>query len=70
VNTYIIIIEKAGKNYSAYCPNLLGCVATGATEKAAEKNMKEAIEFHLDGLKEEGKRPPKKTARVKEVVVG
>ena len=49
---YIIIVEKAGKNFSAYCPDLPGCIATGATSEETIKNMKEAIKFHLEGLKE------------------
>jgi len=50
--TYTIIIEKANENYSAYCPDLLGCVATGKTEQDTLETMKEAIKFHLEGLKE------------------
>ena len=49
---FLIVIEKANGNYSAYSPDLTGCVATGATREEAEKNMYEAIELHLQGLKE------------------
>ncbi len=50
---YLIIFEKTGKNYSAYSPDLPGCVATGITKQQAEKNMYEAIEMHLEGLAED-----------------
>ena len=50
---YAIIIEEAGENYSAFCPDLPGCVATGKTPEETKRNMKEAIEFHLEGLREE-----------------
>ena len=50
---YIIIVEKAERNYSAYCPDLPGCIATGSTSEETIKKMKEAIEFHLEGLKKE-----------------
>jgi len=49
---YTIIIEKANGNYSAYCPDLPGCIATGKTEQDTLGTMKEAIKFHLEGLKE------------------
>ena len=51
---YLIIIEKTDTGYSAYSPDLLGCVSTGASPEETEQNMREAIEFHLDGMKEEG----------------
>ena len=51
---YAVVIEKAGSNYSAYVPDLPGCVATGPTVEAAEREIKEAIRFHIDGLKEDG----------------
>ena len=47
---YLIVIEKTDTGYSAYSPDIDGCVATGATKDEVEKNMKEAIEFHLEGL--------------------
>jgi len=50
---YTIIIEKTKNNYSAYCPDLPGCIATGKTKEEVIKNMKEAIEFHLEGLRQE-----------------
>ena len=51
---YLIVVEKTEKGFSAYSPDLLGCVATGATEEETEANMKEAIAFHVEGLKQEG----------------
>ncbi len=50
---FLVVIEKANNNYSAYSPDLSGCVATGATREEAEKNMYEAIEMHIHGLLED-----------------
>ncbi|NMG83331.1 MAG: type II toxin-antitoxin system HicB family antitoxin [Methanosarcinales archaeon] len=50
---FLVVIEKANNNYSAYSPDLPGCVATGATLEEAEKNMYEAIEMHTGGLLED-----------------
>ena len=60
---YLIIIEKTDDGYSAYSPDLHGCVSTGNTPEETEKNMREAIEFHIDGLKEEGYKIPEPTSR-------
>lgn len=51
---YAIVIEKANKNYSAYAPDLPGCIATGNTISEVEAEMREAIIFHLEGLREDG----------------
>jgi len=51
---YAIVIEKAENNYSAYVPDLPGCVATGSTVREVEGQIREAMEFHLDGLREDG----------------
>ena len=51
---YLIVIEKTTTGYSAYSPDLDGCVSTGATKQEVEENMREAIEFHLEGLLAEG----------------
>ncbi|MFQ5962899.1 MAG: type II toxin-antitoxin system HicB family antitoxin [Candidatus Scalinduaceae bacterium] len=51
---YAIVIEKGPENYSAYVPVLPGCISTGSTVSEAEKNIKEAISFYIDGLKEDG----------------
>jgi predicted RNase H-like HicB family nuclease len=58
---YLIVIEKTETGYSAYSPDLLGCVSTGATREEVEQNMREAVEFHLDGLKLEGLEIPQPT---------
>lgn len=55
---YAIIIEKDDINYSAYVPDLPGCVATGDSIKEVKKNIHDAIEFHIDGLKEDGEEIP------------
>ena len=51
---YLVIFEKATSNYSAYSPDLPGCIATGSTRKEAEENIREAINLHIEGLKEDG----------------
>ena len=58
---YTIIIEKGVVNYSAYCPDLPGVVAASETEEETVELMKEAIEFHLEGLKEENLPIPEPT---------
>jgi predicted RNase H-like HicB family nuclease len=54
MSRYLIVIENAGSNYSAYSPDLPGCATTGTTVAQTKRNMEEAIEFHLEGLREEG----------------
>jgi predicted RNase H-like HicB family nuclease len=66
---YAIVIEQAGGNYSAYVPDLPGCVATGATVAETEASMREAITFHLDGLRDDGLPIPTPTSRVEYVEV-
>lgn len=51
---YLIVIEPTGTGFSAYSPDLPGCVSTGATREQVERNMQEAMELHLEGLREEG----------------
>jgi predicted RNase H-like HicB family nuclease len=58
---YAIVIEKAQENYSAYVPDLPGCITTGKTLEEVEKNMTEAIAFHLEGLQQEGLPIPQAT---------
>ena len=60
---YLIVVEKTETGFSAYSPDLLGCVATGATEEETEANMKEAIAFHVEGLKQEGFPVPEPSAK-------
>jgi len=59
-----IVIENAGDNYSAYVPDLPGCVATGSTVAETEAAIREAIQFHIDGLREDGAPIPPPTSRV------
>jgi len=66
---YAVVIEKAQNNYSAYVPDLPGCVATGATIDKVEAQIREAIEFHLDGLREDGAQIPQPSSRVEYVEV-
>jgi predicted RNase H-like HicB family nuclease len=59
---YAVVIEKAKENYSAYVPDLPGCVATGATVADVERDIREAIRFHIEGLKADGLDVPKPTS--------
>ena len=72
MNTYrfLVVVEEAGQNFSAYSPDLPGCVATGATREEAEENMYEAIQLHIEGLKEDGIPIPSSTSIAEYVVVG
>ena len=54
MSRFLIIIETTETGHSAYSPDVPGCVATGQSRSEVEQRMKEAIEFHLDGLREEG----------------
>ncbi|MCK7496645.1 MAG: type II toxin-antitoxin system HicB family antitoxin [Comamonadaceae bacterium] len=66
---YAIVIEKAQGNYSAYVPDLPGCVATGASIVDVEEQIREAIEFHLDGLREDGAVIPLPSSQVEYIEV-
>ena len=61
---YAVVIEKAEGNYSAYVPDLPGCVATGATVQEAEAEIREAIAFHIEGMREDGLAVPEATSKV------
>jgi len=61
---YAIVIEKAESNYAAYVPDLPGCVATGATVEETEKLIREAIELHLAGMREDGAPIPPPSSQV------
>ncbi len=54
MHRYLVVVEPAGENYSAYVPDLPGCVATGDTRAEVESNIREAIRLHLDGLSQDG----------------
>jgi predicted RNase H-like HicB family nuclease len=66
---YAVVIERAEGNFSAYVPDLPGCVATGATVEEVEREIREAIAFHLDGLREDGLAIPEPTSRCEYVEV-
>jgi predicted RNase H-like HicB family nuclease len=66
---YAVVIEKATNNYSAYVPDLPGCIATGKTVEEAEKLIREAIELHLTGLREGGLPIPQPSSQVEYVEV-
>ena len=51
---YLVVIEPTDTGFSSYSPDLPGCVSSGATREEVEHNMQEAIEFHIEGLREEG----------------
>jgi predicted RNase H-like HicB family nuclease len=53
MHRFLIVIEKANANYSAYSPDLPGCVATGETREEVERNIHEAIQMHIQGLRED-----------------
>jgi predicted RNase H-like HicB family nuclease len=61
---YAVVIEKALGNYSAYVPDLPGCVATGATVQEVEAEIREAIAFHIEGMREDGIPIPEPTSKV------
>ena len=66
---YAVVVEDAGANFSAYVPDLPGCVATGATVAETELAIRAAIEFHLDGLREDGSPIPPPSSKVEYVEV-
>ena len=66
---YAIVIETADSNFSAYVPDLPGCIATGNSVEETETSIREAIEFHLDGLREDNMPIPPASSRVDYVEV-
>ncbi|HEV7426434.1 MAG TPA: type II toxin-antitoxin system HicB family antitoxin [Thermoanaerobaculia bacterium] len=70
MHRFLIIIEDAGANFSAYSPDLPGCAATGATRLDAESNMYGAIQMHIEGLREDGLPIPESTAFAEYMLVG
>lgn len=64
-----IVIERAGTNFSAYVPDLPGCVATGTTIVQTEKHIREAIQLHLDGMREDGQPIPEPSSRVEYIEI-
>jgi predicted RNase H-like HicB family nuclease len=61
---YAVVIEHGENNLSAYVPDLPGCITTGQTVEEIERNMREAIELHLDGLREDGETIPEPATEV------
>ena len=66
---FLVVIEKAGNNYSAYSPDLPGCVASGATHEETERNMHEAVEMHVRGLQEDNLPIPESSSYAEYVAV-
>jgi predicted RNase H-like HicB family nuclease len=66
---YAVVVENAGSNYSAYVPDLPGCVATGATLAETEVAIRDAIAFHLEGLRDDGSPAPPPSSKVEYVEV-
>ena len=64
---FAVVIEEGPHNFSAYVPDLPGCISTGKTLAEVERNIREAIEFHIEGLVEDGDPIPEPTSRVIEV---
>jgi len=69
MHRFLIVIEKADGNYSAYSPDLPGCVATGKTKDQAAMNIHEAIALHIQGLKEDGMPIPESQASAEYIAV-
>ena len=70
MHRFLIVIEEAGQNFSAYSPDLPGCVATGNTREETERNMYEAIQMHIEGLREDGLPIPSSTAVAEYMLIG
>lgn len=66
---YAIVVEKTDNNYSAYVPDLPGCVATGHSIEEVEREIREAIEFHIEGLREDGLPIPQPASTVEYIEV-
>jgi predicted RNase H-like HicB family nuclease len=65
---YLVIFERTSTGYSAYVPDLPGCVATGPDKDTCERNIYEGIQFHLEGLQEEGMEVPKSSSEAEVMV--
>jgi len=66
---YVVVFEWTGSNYSAYVPDLPGCITTGKTLEETERNIKEAIALYIDALREDGTPVPEPTTKAKPVSV-
>lgn len=69
MHRFLVVIEKADNNYSAYSPNLPGCIATGKTREETEHNMREAIEMHVRGLQEDNLPTPESHSSAEYVAI-
>ena len=69
MNQYLVVMERTSTGYGVYVPDLPGCVSTGRTKEQAERNAREAIELHLEGLREEGQPIPEATSTAAFVTV-
>ena len=69
MHRFLIVIETAGENFSAYAPDLPGCVATGDTQEETERRMYEAIQLHVEGLLEDKQPVPASTSFAEYIVV-
>lgn len=69
MSEYIVIFEQAGSNYSAYVPDLPGCISTGKTIEDTEINIKEAIELYVDTLRDDGQPIPQPSIKAKLISV-
>jgi predicted RNase H-like HicB family nuclease len=67
---YAVVIEERERNYSAYVPDLPGCVSVGDTQEEVKAEIREAIEFHLEGMREDGLPIPMPSSRAEYVEVG
>lgn len=67
---YAVVIEKGENNYSAYVPDLPGCVSVGDTLDEVKAEIREAVEFHLEGMRADGEPIPRPTSRAAYVAVG
>lgn len=65
---YLIVVERGDSNYGAWAPDLPGCVAVGDTIEECEREMRDAVQFHLEGLRAEGEPVPKPAAVAASVV--
>lgn len=66
---YVVIVERGESSYGAYVPDLPGCVAVGETRDEAVQLIREAIEFHLEGLRQDGRRVPAPSSSIELVTV-